>query len=218
VLQETQVAARQYPRFRDEVKFLGQRAHPAPFMGRKRRIGRGGKLLEGSLAMNTILKSRLGQCGLVAMSLTIVVLLIAATRGQSDSEMTRRNITRVLQADQALGRQRDDSIPKDAPPSVIALCVEHYCDGLENLDMSDCPADFRVAYHEHMRAWREMDAAIKQLPDSFADGLWEGFVNGLQGESDGGAGRMREDLKNASSSIESTWSVVECQRARKTGQ
>jgi len=159
--------------------------------------------------MNTILKSRMSQCGLVAMGLTIIVLLIAATRGPSEAEITRRNVTRVLQADQAIEKQMEGSIPVDAPPSVIALCVDHYCDGLENLEMSDCPADFRVAYHEHMRAWREMDAAIKQLPDSFADGLWEGFINGLQGEMDGGAGRIRGDLKNASDNVESTWNNVE---------
>ncbi len=159
--------------------------------------------------MNTILKSRVGQCGSVATGLTIVVLLIAATRGSSEAEISCLNITRVLQADQALEKQMQRSIPKDAPPSVIALCVSHYCDGLENLNMSDCPANFRVAYREHMRAWRKMDGAIKQLPDSFVDSLWEGFINGLQGETDGGAGRIRGDLKNASSNVERTWNRVE---------
>src|SRR5947209_68947 len=124
--------------------------------------------------MNTILKSRLGQTGLVAMGLTIAMLLVAANRGTSKADggnttrveadrglekqlkADRRNVTRVLQADRGLEKQMEASIPKDAPPSVTARAVEHYCEGLEQLDMSNCPADFRVAYHEHMRAWREM--------------------------------------------------------------
>jgi hypothetical protein len=167
--------------------------------------------------MNTILKSRLGQCGLVATSLIGIVFLIAATHGPSEAatrapseaEKTKQNITRVLKADETLAKQRDSAVPHDAPPSVIALCIEHYCDGLENVDMSDCPADFRVAYREHMRAWRQMDAAIKELPDSFMGGFLEGFVNSLEGELDGGASRIRGDLKNASSNVEGTWSCVE---------
>ena len=38
--------------------------------------------------------------------------------------------------------------------------------------MSDCPADFRVAYRHHMRAWREAELAIKQLPDGLLEGLF----------------------------------------------
>ncbi len=52
----------------------------------------------------------------------------------------------------------------------MAQAVDQYCDDLEKLNMSDCPADFRVAYREHMRAWREVGAAYRELPDTFTEG------------------------------------------------
>ncbi|MGD0463886.1 MAG: hypothetical protein ABSB74_15475 [Tepidisphaeraceae bacterium] len=51
--------------------------------------------------------------------------------------------------------------------------------------------------------------AYKQLPDSFGGGLLEGFENYLLGESDGGVGRLREDLKIAADNVGSTWTNVE---------
>ncbi len=159
--------------------------------------------------MNTVMEKQLGRFGFLRAGMAISILLIAAGCGNSEADMARQNILRVMQADKALSGQLKNSIPQGARPSLIASRVGRYCDDLENLDMSDCPADFRVAYHEHIRAWREAGAVIKELPDSWAGGLWMGFVNGLQGEMDGGAARMRRDVKAASEKVESTWDVVE---------
>jgi len=37
----------------------------------------------------------------------------------------------------------------------------------------------------------------------------EGLKNYFEGESDGGSGRMREDLKNAQADVDKTWDNVE---------
>ena len=174
--------------------------------------------------MKTILKTRLGQFGIGALAVALVVLSLTTARaswghgpsgeaviarGSTEAELARQNILSVLRADERLGKQLDGSVPQGSSPSMIVTCVARYCAELESLDMSDCPADFRVAYREHMRAWRQMEGAIREIPDSFLEGVWQGFLNGLSGESDGGASRLRGDLRNAINGVTSTWNNVE---------
>jgi hypothetical protein len=114
-----------------------------------------------------------------------------------------------LKADEKLAKERENGPPK-ATPSQIAWSIGVYCDGLERIEMSDCPADFRVAYRQHMRAWRDTQAAVKQLPDDFLEGLFMGFLNrALRGEQDGGTSRLEGDLKKAVERVRTTWEEVE---------
>jgi hypothetical protein len=114
-----------------------------------------------------------------------------------------------MKADEQLSKKFKEA-PPNLAPGQIAWLIEQYCVALERLDMSDCPSDFRVAYKQHMRAWREAHVAVNEIPDGFVDGLVVGFMNGLvRGERDGGLGRMESKLRNAEDRIRTTWEVVE---------
>ena len=127
----------------------------------------------------------------------------------SEAERTKVVVLRVLQADRQLSK-RFEALPPNTTPSQFAWAVGMYCDGLERLEMSDCPADFRVAYRHHVQAWRETQAALKQLPDGFLEGLFMGAMNSfLRREQDGGVARLEGGLQRAMERVRDTWIEVE---------
>lgn len=149
---------------------------------------------------------------------TTSCLLLAAVAGgcsappatqMSDAERTKLYILRVMKADEQLSKKHKELPPSATPPQMV-WAIGQYCDGLEVLYMADCPADFQVAYKQHMRAWREVQAAIKQLPDGFLEGFFMGAVNGVfRGETDGGQSRLEGSVKRAAERVRITWEEVE---------
>jgi len=132
----------------------------------------------------------------------------------AESEKAKQAILRVLRADQQLGKKRD-LLPPKSTPSQIAWAVGKYCDDLEKLEMGDCPADFRVAYRAHIGAWRETQAAIKELPEGPLEAILVGAINGLfRGERDGGTARLEGSLKRSLDRVRDTWIEVEKTGAR----
>jgi len=97
-----------------------------------------------------------------------------------------------------------------AKPSEVAAAYGQYCAVIEQLDLSQCPADFRVAYRHYIRAWRERQAAVAQFPDDFLSEVFVGFLNGLlNNESDGGRGRWQMNLRNATVKVQTMAEEVE---------
>ncbi len=150
---------------------------------------------------------RLGLTRLIVLPLVLVGT--GCGNSADAANKIKAAIEQVMKADEKLAKQRDN-LPPNATPSQIAWSIGVYCDGLEKIDMSECPADFRVAYKQHIRAWRETQAAVAQLPDSFLEGVFVGFFNSLlRGEVDGGTGRLEGDLKRAMERVRTTWEEVE---------
>ncbi len=117
---------------------------------------------------------------------------------------------RALKADQKLMKELKDNLPPKVTPAQLAWSIGGYCDRLERLDMTDCPAEFRVAYTQHMRAWRDTQAALKQLPDGLLEGVLMGIGNFfLRREADGGVARLEGDLRRAQERVRATWEEVE---------
>jgi hypothetical protein len=137
-----------------------------------------------------------------------------AAQEPPQAEKDRQAVRRVLLADRELAWKRD-AIPPGATPSQVAWAVGRYCDDLERLDTSDCPADVRVAYRHHAGAWREAEAAIRQLPEDFLDGLLKGAANSvLRGEPDGGLGRLEGGVRRSLERFRDTRIEVEKVAAR----
>ncbi len=141
-----------------------------------------------------------------------------ASTGSADAatgqERTRQAIRIVCAEDHRLVA---DVKRADASGSVarLAAAVRRYCDGLESLPLSDCPADFRVAFRHHGRAWREFQRVVEEYPDGFGEGVLVGFANAvLRGEADGGAGRMQDEVRAALRRVSLTWEEVERVAAR----
>lgn len=140
----------------------------------------------------------------------------AGCGGKSEAERVCAAVLRVLKEDRQLV-ERTQNLPPDAKPSQVAWAIGRYCDGLEALPMSDCPADFRVAYKQHTRAWRAVQDATAALPNGLWSGLWMGVKNQLlRGEADGGQSRLEGGLQKAFDEVKQTWQAIE-QTAAKYG-
>jgi hypothetical protein len=130
-------------------------------------------------------------------------------KAKEAAEKTKQAIERVLKADEKMSSVVKN-LQAHTPPSQLAAAIGTYCDAAEKMESSDCPADFRVAYRQHMRAWRDAQVAVKQLPEDFLEGVFTGLLNAiLRGETDGGGKRLEGDLKNAIERVRTTWEEVE---------
>lgn len=125
-----------------------------------------------------------------------------------EAEKNKQVILRVMREDTQASKKRN--LPPNLPPSQVAYAIGQYCTDLERLEMADCPADFRIAYRQHARAWREAQAAIQQLPDGFLEGFFMGAMNSLlRREDDGGTRRLEGELKRSLERVRITWEEVE---------
>ncbi len=122
----------------------------------------------------------------------------------------RERIMHVLRADRAASLENMGSVSQSAEPAVQAAAVGRYCETMESCDLSQCPADFAVAYRRHVRAWRVMQGAVGSLPNGFWEGFLAGALNNLvTGEMDGGVGRMNHAVQSAWQDVGQTWAEVE---------
>jgi hypothetical protein len=126
------------------------------------------------------------------------------------STATQVPIVRVLAAEKLLADKHWKSLPPDAKPSQVAGVLQAYCADAQRLDLSACPADFRVAFRHYVAALDEVRQATAQKPDDFAEGVLLGALNSvLLGEADGGAGRIQGNLNLAVERVKATYAEVE---------
>jgi hypothetical protein len=134
----------------------------------------------------------------------------AASDAQVEAERTKQAILHIMSEDQRIGKVTMGQRSRDATPSQVAQAIGNYLNQAGALDTAECPADFRVAYKQHLRAWEDAEAAIQQLPDGFLEGVFMGAMNALlQGETDGGGKRLQGDLKRALDGVRTSWEEVE---------
>ena len=95
-------------------------------------------------------------------------------------------------------------------PSIYAQAIEEYISRMNEVSLSECPAEFRVAYRHYLEAWQDLHDAVETLPDGILDGLLVGAINGfLFGERDFGLSRMAGSVKNASRAVKTEYRNVE---------
>jgi hypothetical protein len=143
-----------------------------------------------------------------------IIFIAVAGCTQVDSTETRLTpaqeaTLRILKRHQELVHCRAEAEKVLEKPSAVAAVWTRYGDELERLDLSACPADFRVAFRRHARACRDIEAAIREFPDGSADSVVIGFLNGLGGEADGGFSRLQRDLQAAWKQGAATYDEVE---------
>ena len=131
---------------------------------------------------------------------------------KSEEEKTKQAILFILREDKRIHEATIEQQLRrsDATPSQLAQAIANYCAQAEALNLSSCPADFRVAYRHHIHAWRKVQAAVQELLDGFLEGVFIGFFNSLlRGELDGGVSRLLSNVENAEKQVEATWMEVE---------
>lgn len=126
----------------------------------------------------------------------------------TEADRVRDAVASVLQSHITLVNFRNEATAK-IETSQSGQVWGRYCDELERIDLSACPADFRVAFRQHTRSCRDVQGAIMQVPSGTVDSMLVGFLNGLGGEADGGLGRFASDLKLSLKNGEATYREVE---------
>lgn len=152
-----------------------------------------------------------------ATQLSLPLLLLAVCLGCgsaekpiSEAERTRAAVQRVLEAHRDLANRRDQAFATISSPRQAALEMERFCIDQERIDLSGCPADFRVAMRQHARSCRGVHDAASQLPDGFAEGFALGiFNNAIRGEQDGGFNRLTTQMEQAMTTAKGTYQEVE---------
>lgn len=127
-----------------------------------------------------------------------------------EEEKVKQAILFILKEDDRFAKSTKCQPGATATPATFCLATGKYCDLVEQLDLSDCPADFRVAYRQHLRAWRETQHATSQYPDNLLTQILLGAWNGVvKGEMDGGSGRILAGIQKAMDRVHATWEEVE---------
>lgn len=127
----------------------------------------------------------------------------------SFSIIEKRAISRVMDKEIKLKKEIQNSSENLTPSQRIEM-LKQYCDNFQKLDISDCPANFKIALKHYMSALQNFLEEIQKLPTSFAEGFVMGFFNKLlRGELDGGISRLENNFKQALNRVNTTWEEVE---------
>lgn len=149
----------------------------------------------------------------VYVSLTILASLCiapgTACNNRDDPEV--QAIAAVLEADKTLSSQIEGKITSGTPAKEAVMW---YVSEIDELDLSACPTDFRLAYTEHVGAWRGMVIQLQSEPDSVIESIIYGFAKGLGGDLSGGVNESLQARKLHLSKIQATWTEVEVVAAR----
>ncbi len=118
-------------------------------------------------------------------------------------------ILRVLTRHAELVKYRAEAEATLTKFSEVAAVWGRFCDELERLDLTGCPPDFRVAFRQHSRSCRDVQAAIAEFPDSQTEMFVIAFLNGLAGQLDGGFGQLKANYDAANQSGNATYKHLE---------
>jgi hypothetical protein len=130
--------------------------------------------------------------------------------GSSGAMAVQDRIVRILVAEKLLSKKHNSSITSNTKPSQLTVVLRTYCEEANQLDLSGCPADFRVAFRHYIAAVGDMQQAAAQMPEDFAQGVLMGALNSaLLGEADGGVGRIQGNMNLAMERMKATYAEVE---------
>jgi len=145
----------------------------------------------------------------LAVLVPLAVATLSSCAGSADSDAEA--IAAVIQADKTLWSQIEG---KMASGMSSKEAVMSYVGEIDELDLSACPTDFRVAYTEHVGAWRGMVVQLQSEPDGVIESIVYGFAKGLGGDLSGGVNESLQARKSHLSKIQATWTEVEIIAAR----
>jgi hypothetical protein len=112
-------------------------------------------------------------------SMKLLPLFVALTSllctgcGPSEAERTRAAVLRVLQAEKVAHDEHLGPPPADADMAYMLRTLDAYCRKMNSLELEDCPADFRLAFRNHVDSWRAVGDDIRKLNGQNGDVLTE---------------------------------------------
>lgn len=146
----------------------------------------------------------------VLLTVTLVVALVVVVwLGSANPQAVA--IQKVLDQDKTLYVTFSHQLSAGTP---LKQAVHQMVADMAEIDVTSCPGDFAQAYVQYRSATRQLASAVDEEPDGTADALFQGFLNGLGGEADGGAGRLRRARDAAVDQMIRAWGDVEATSAK----
>lgn len=131
-------------------------------------------------------------CASLALVAALGMLLLWSGAGMTGNPEAVA-IEKVLKRDAAIVREAKSRFPNDA-----AAGTRYVAEQLQRIDTSNCPADFRLAFQQHVNAWRQSIPYVQaDTPlNAFLEGLYAGVTEdyGALGMSSYQADLAREQV------------------------
>jgi hypothetical protein len=141
-----------------------------------------------------ILFGSIGCMGLLG-ALALFGVLTAAFFGIQDN--TESNVRAVMHSYAVACKNVADN-----PETNLSVLAKQLASAMRSIQnepaFTKCPQDFRQAFAEVERSADTLAEPASSMPQSIAEGLVTGFVNGLLGEADGGVIRMVSEAASES--------------------
>ena len=132
--------------------------------------------------------------------LAALFLLIAALSASADARPDpAAALAAALAHDARLGATRNEA----SKTKSIARAIEEYVQGLDALDLQDCPEGFAAALRNHRDAWQDSIEFFEQFGDL------RGELHEIFDEIYEMGGSVRVEFEKVRSEITSTWEEVE---------
>lgn len=142
-------------------------------------------------------------CALIFLALPLVQRYREAQR--------RVPIQAVLNRDTQIVQQLQSRIDGGASQ---ADAVDWMVGEFRSVDDTACPADFREARLRFIQACEGLEDQLRSEPQSFGEGVLTGFLNGLRGQFDGGAGEIMDARRERLEELRRAWNEVEASAMR----
>ena len=110
---------------------------------------------------------------------------------------TTECIKSILQRDSELGEIRNHS----SEQSSLSKTIDDYANSIKSLDYKNCPDNFTIAFHKHIKAWLDLKKVSDKYPELRGE-LHEIFAE-LEKKKDS------SEFKLLQARISDTWKIVE---------
>lgn len=88
----------------------------------------------------------------VLCSLSILFICFSCITNKTKESISKECITNVFKIDDSLGKVRNH----ECEVKTLSVSIKNYTEGLDKIDFSNCPSDFKTAFEHHSKAWKNM--------------------------------------------------------------
>ena len=142
----------------------------------------------------------------VALLVGLGWVLHGVTRGKPEATAA---ILSVIKKDEEISKATFGLMGSKETPWLYAKAIYTYVHKMQSVDMSGCPAVFRVAFKHHLDCWIKLGEAIKSIPEDEKEGFAIGFLNSyINGEKDGGLFSMTTGVRYAAIDVRTSFEEV----------
>ncbi|MBL8794286.1 MAG: hypothetical protein JNM56_10295 [Planctomycetia bacterium] len=128
--------------------------------------------------------------------------------GGLPASQDQQAILNILREDHRLAESTMGAAGENSSPSQVAAAIQAFNQQAQQLNLAACPADFRVAYRQYLRALVEVQQAFAQIPDGWFAGFLAQLLDMFNNDPHR-LQRLQGDLKSAQGKVLACWEEVE---------